>query len=344
MGVGYLPILFIGLISDFISIRVFSAKAMRTKQINLYLLLISITDMFILLDTMCSFTAVGFGYLIKWRWLVQMSEKIFPYTYPLFTTLYTLSVWTTMFMHAHRYFAICYPFKTGRILTLRNTKLFLLLIIICAALFNIYSSFFWRARPCYSSIFKSEFVELYNINTSVRNALIYLYAYLAFVFFAPISALFFFNFMIILEVRNRTVWSKKHLVYSALENRSRKVHAEMKPDNSVKYQSMAREISISTMLVAVVCVFCHLYSWIYISSRKILWTVPWQHVLVMANQLINACIFYLFIDHYRRTVAKFLLPCRYISKHPIDGPSAVTEETNLQTYETTNKKTSKNAK
>nr|CAD2187433.1 unnamed protein product [Meloidogyne enterolobii] len=75
MGVGYLPILFIGLISDMISIRVFSAKSMRTRQINLYLLLISITDMLILLDTTVSFTAVGFGYLIKWKWLVETRHK-----------------------------------------------------------------------------------------------------------------------------------------------------------------------------------------------------------------------------------------------------------------------------
>uniref|UniRef100_A0A914MME3 G_PROTEIN_RECEP_F1_2 domain-containing protein n=1 Tax=Meloidogyne incognita TaxID=6306 RepID=A0A914MME3_MELIC len=74
MGVGYLPILFVGLISDMISIRVFSAKSMRTRQINLYLLLISITDMLILLDTTVSFTAVGFGYLIKWKWLVETRQ------------------------------------------------------------------------------------------------------------------------------------------------------------------------------------------------------------------------------------------------------------------------------
>jgi len=45
-------------------------------------------------------------------------------------------------MHAHRYFAICFPFKTGRVLTLGKTKIFLLLIILAAATFNIYSSFF----------------------------------------------------------------------------------------------------------------------------------------------------------------------------------------------------------
>jgi len=47
----------------------------------------------------------------------------------------------------------------------------------------------------------------------------------------------------------------KLYIYNRIENRSRKVHAEMKPDNSVKYQSMAKEISISTMLIAVVCGF-----------------------------------------------------------------------------------------
>jgi hypothetical protein len=69
-------------------------------------------------------------------------------------------------------------------------------------------------------------------------------------------------------------------------------------------------------------------------SDSISWIVPWQHVLVMANQLINACIFYLFIEHYRRYVAKFLLPCHYISKYSIERPSVVTEETNLQSYAT----------
>uniref|UniRef100_A0A914MQI6 G-protein coupled receptors family 1 profile domain-containing protein n=2 Tax=Meloidogyne incognita group TaxID=654580 RepID=A0A914MQI6_MELIC len=157
--------------------------------------------------------------------------------------------------------------------------------------------------------------------------MIYMYSYLAFVFFTPISALFFFNIMIILEVR-----------------KSRKVHAEMKPDNSVKYQSMAKEISISTMLIAVVCGFLICNTLFFVTyvlgfilpPDTVLWTVPWQHVLVMANQLINACIFYLFIDHYRRTVAKLLWPCRYVSKYSV-GPTSVTEETNLQSYETSKK-------
>uniref|UniRef100_A0A915LTA2 G-protein coupled receptors family 1 profile domain-containing protein n=1 Tax=Meloidogyne javanica TaxID=6303 RepID=A0A915LTA2_MELJA len=191
--------------------------------------------------------------------------------------------------------------------------------------------YLYRARRCYSSFFQSEFVELYNINNSYRNAMIYMYSYLAFVFFTPISALFFFNIMIILEVRK-------------IENRSRKVHAEMKPDNSVKYQSMAKEISISTMLIAVVCGFLICNTLFFVTyvlgfilpPDTVLWTVPWQHVLVMANQLINACIFYLFIDHYRRTVAKLLWPCRYVSKYSV-GPTSVTEETNLQSYEISKK-------
>uniref|UniRef100_A0A7E4V6C8 G_PROTEIN_RECEP_F1_2 domain-containing protein n=1 Tax=Panagrellus redivivus TaxID=6233 RepID=A0A7E4V6C8_PANRE len=308
LGLVALPLIFIGLSANAMSIRIFSHRYMRRQPINWYLLILAISDTVILVSAFVVLSLPRFGEIIKFWEATYFSYNATPIMYALMTTAQTVSVWMTAAMSLHRFIGVCLPYKATTILNTSNVKRLIAGVLIASLLFNT-TKFFevYISDVCYMDNIKVLLPVLSETDLR-RNKLyrkvFYEWAYTLIMFAIPFTILIVVNSMVIIAI-----------------HRSRKVHAKLNVCNDgIRRQELAKEISTSIMLVAIVLAFllCNTLAFAVnimekLELRSLIETfVPWSNMLVMTNASINICIYCMFSDRYKQLLCYYLqfLSCR----------------------------------
>uniref|UniRef100_A0AC35U7A5 G_PROTEIN_RECEP_F1_2 domain-containing protein n=1 Tax=Rhabditophanes sp. KR3021 TaxID=114890 RepID=A0AC35U7A5_9BILA len=308
LGVVAFPFLLFGLSANFISLKIFLHKLMRLQTLNWYLMIISISDSGILLGAFFVLTLPRISELLVYASTVKMSYHLAPFMYGIMTVAQTVSVWMNTVMSLHRFIGVCVPFRASNILTPGNVKRVIGGVLIGAALFNM-SRFFevTVADNCFAEYFNAEIPRLSTTNLRdnvVYKMIFYEWSYTLFMFVIPFTILIIVNTAVIIAV-----------------HRSRKIHAKLNVyADDVRRQDLAKEISTSIMLVAIVLAFlcCNTLTFVVNILEKLEWnsayrtTVPYANLFVIINSIINMCIYCLFSDKYRQLFWFYvrLMPCR----------------------------------
>lgn len=155
----------------------------------------------------------------------------------------TVSVWMTAAMSLHRFVGVCLPFKASQILETRNVQALIAGVIILSVLFNITRFFevevvaICRMIPINAELPVLRPTELRMNRLYVK--IFYEWAYTFIMFICPFAVLIIVNSLVILAI-----------------HRSRQVHAKLNVhDDGTRKQELAKEISTSIMLVAIVISF-----------------------------------------------------------------------------------------
>uniref|UniRef100_A0A0K0DFK0 G_PROTEIN_RECEP_F1_2 domain-containing protein n=1 Tax=Angiostrongylus cantonensis TaxID=6313 RepID=A0A0K0DFK0_ANGCA len=111
---GGMPIDIFGIFANIINIIVFLDQEMRCSLVNHFLLVLSMSDLLLLL---CNF------FMLIFPVIASMSNSItlhdwFPlilwYSYPIGLSTQTCGVYLTVFVSVHRYVGVCHPFRAKR--------------------------------------------------------------------------------------------------------------------------------------------------------------------------------------------------------------------------------------
>uniref|UniRef100_A0AC35FGL4 G-protein coupled receptors family 1 profile domain-containing protein n=1 Tax=Panagrolaimus sp. PS1159 TaxID=55785 RepID=A0AC35FGL4_9BILA len=311
LGVFALPLIFIGLLSNAMSIIIFSHRYMRQQPINWYLLILAISDSVILISAFFVLSVPRFGEIIHF-WdatfvrsfltdIVIFSYNATPIMYALMTTAQTVSVWMTVAMSLHRFVGVCLPFKAPTMLDTKNVKRLIGSVLIASLMFNT-TKFFevYISKICFMTPINVELPVL--SATSLRQnelyrKIFYEWAYTLIMFAIPFTILFVVNSMVIIAI-----------------HRSRKIHAKLNVyDDGTRKQELAKEITTSVMLVAIVLAFmtCNTLAFVVNIVEKLelhdlyIMFVPWSNMLVMTNASINICIYCMFSDRYKQLLCYY---------------------------------------
>ncbi|CAD5218613.1 unnamed protein product [Bursaphelenchus okinawaensis] len=296
LGVVALPFIMVGLAANFMSLLIFSHKNMRTNMVNWYLMILAASDSVILISSFIVLTLPRLGEILHFWKLTWISYYLVPYWYAPMGSAQTISVWMTVAMSLHRFIGVCLPFKASILLNKKRAKVAIGSVIVFAIMFNMTRFFeveivsFCRHIPINAElpIFHPTPLRL----SSLYRQLYYEYAYTLVMFLIPFTILIMVNSMVILAI-----------------HKSRQIHAKLNVyDDGTRKQEIAKEISTSIMLVAIVVAFllCNtltfvvniLENWGYANYLTML--VPWSNWLVMTNASINICIYCMFSDKYRQ--------------------------------------------
>uniref|UniRef100_A0A1I8AP54 G_PROTEIN_RECEP_F1_2 domain-containing protein n=1 Tax=Steinernema glaseri TaxID=37863 RepID=A0A1I8AP54_9BILA len=304
LGMVALPFICLGLLANAISVLIFSHKHMRQQSINWYLVILAVSDSIILIGAFFVLTLPRLGEIFTLWQATYVSYYSAPIMYALMTLAQTVSVWMTTAMSVHRFIGVCIPFQAGSILRQKNVLRLIVSVIAASVFFNI-TRFFEVAvtEVCYMPEIDAELPVLrptdLRLNETYRKVF-YEWAYTLIMFAIPFTVLIVVNTCVIIAV-----------------HRSRKVHSKLNVyDDEVRKQELAKEISTSIMLVAIVLAFlcCNTLAFVVNIMEKLdqykmySLTVPWSNMLVMTNACINICIYCMFSEKYRNLL-RFYMRC-----------------------------------
>uniref|UniRef100_A0AC34QK57 G-protein coupled receptors family 1 profile domain-containing protein n=1 Tax=Panagrolaimus sp. JU765 TaxID=591449 RepID=A0AC34QK57_9BILA len=318
LGIVALPLILVGLLANAISIRIFSHRYMRQQPINWYLLILAISDFIILLSAFFVLSMPRLGEILEfWKAtairrlltkVVVFSYNATPIMYALMTVAQTVSVWMTAAMSLHRFVGVCLPFKAATVLDTSNVKKLITTVLVFSFLFNA-TKFFevYISKVCFMVPINVELPFLqqtYLRENALYRKIFYEWAYTCFMFAIPFAILIVVNTMVIIAI-----------------HKSRKVHAKLNVyDGGARKQELAKEISTSIMLVAIVLAFltCNTLAFVVNIMERLevrelyVMFVPWSNMLVMTNATINICIYCLFSDKYKQLLCYYMqfLLCR----------------------------------
>uniref|UniRef100_A0A0N4Z632 G_PROTEIN_RECEP_F1_2 domain-containing protein n=1 Tax=Parastrongyloides trichosuri TaxID=131310 RepID=A0A0N4Z632_PARTI len=143
-----------GITANIINIIVFLNKNMKSQLINWFFLVLSLSDIFVLLSTFFVFSAPVILENSTDFNIVKQSAKILVVWYPIAQASHVFSVYITVIVSVHRYFGVCHPFLTMRLSRpsfVRNT---LILTFFFAIIYTIPRWFELRVADCISETFE----------------------------------------------------------------------------------------------------------------------------------------------------------------------------------------------
>ncbi|KAI1713184.1 7 transmembrane receptor (rhodopsin family) domain-containing protein [Ditylenchus destructor] len=305
LGIVALPFIVMGLLANAMSVRIFSHRQMRTQPHNWYLLILAVSDSVILLGAFFVLTLPRLGEILAAWDAIAISYYSTPYMYSFMTLAQTVSVWMTVAMSFHRFIGVCLPYKATTILKRSHIKKLIVGVIFTSILFNCTRFFEVHiVQVCYMVPINTELPVLrptaLRMNELYRKTF-YEWAYTLIMFAIPFTILIIVNSMVIMAI-----------------HKSRRIHAKLNIyDDSARKQELAKEISTSIMLVAIVVAFltCNTLAFVVNLMEKLrlddlyVLLVPWSNMLVMTNASINICIYCMFSDRYRQLMCYYLRFC-----------------------------------
>uniref|UniRef100_A0A915CRU5 G-protein coupled receptors family 1 profile domain-containing protein n=1 Tax=Ditylenchus dipsaci TaxID=166011 RepID=A0A915CRU5_9BILA len=327
LGIVALPFIVVGLLANAMSVRIFSHRHMRQQSVNWYLLILAISDSVILLGAFFVLTLPRLGEILSWWEATAVSYYSTPYMYSFMTMAQTISVWMTAAMSLHRFIGVCLPYKASSILQTNKIKMLIVGVILSAVVFNT-TRFFevhivqvCQMVPINVQLPVLRPTEL-RMNELYRK-IFYEWAYTLIMFAIPFTILIIVNSMVIKAI-----------------HKSRRIHAKLNMyDDGARKQELAKEISTSIMLVAIVVAFltCNTLAFVVNIMEKLelddlyVLFVPWSNMLVMTNASINICIYCMFSDKYRQLMFFYLNICGQNARSKSNGENNY--QVTLSTFE-----------
>lgn len=277
----------LGILGNILSMIILSRPQMRSS-INYLLIGLARCDTALILTSILLFGVPAIfpytGYLRYYFYIIL--PKISMVVYPLAMTAQTASVYLTLTVTLERYVAVCHPLRARALCTYGRARLYVIVIVIFALLYNIPRFLEVRIREIYGD---AEFSTIFCIAASdLRANPIYVkvyihWLYLVFIYLLPFTSITFFNTMIYSQVRK------------ANRERQRLSRTEK------------REIGLATMLFCVVIVFllCNVLALVnnilesfYDQISDIL--VKTSNLLVTINSSVNFLIYVIFGEKFKR--------------------------------------------
>ncbi|VDO38287.1 unnamed protein product [Haemonchus placei] len=150
---GGMPIAIFGIITNSINIVVFLDQEMRCSLVNHFLLVLSVSDLLLLL---CNFFMLIFPVIASMSNSVTLHDS-FPlilwYAYPIGLSTQTCGVYLTVLVSVHRYLGVCHPFRAKRWVSGRPVKTAIIGSIIFSILINIHTWLELDITKCLSKDF-----------------------------------------------------------------------------------------------------------------------------------------------------------------------------------------------
>ncbi|KAK6754459.1 hypothetical protein RB195_013453 [Necator americanus] len=201
-----MPITYLfGIVSNSINVIVFSHKTMRSQPVNWFFLVLSLSDLTVLIASFFVFSVPVYAEVADDIEMTRISSVLIVWFYPLAQTGLTMSVYLTILVSVHRFLGVCHPFLIRRVSNSSAVKGVIVSALAFAFLFNTSRWFELQAVPCYSKRHDSESLVVYPTDLMVNSVYTVVYrnaAYTMVMFFLPFAILTFVNLRIIGTLKN----------------------------------------------------------------------------------------------------------------------------------------------
>ncbi|KFD59074.1 hypothetical protein M514_00237 [Trichuris suis] len=297
----------LGILVNLLNVRIFTHKLMRVSLLNWYLATLAISDLLMQLTSFLMFCLPRIGEYWSNFSAINFSYWITPGAYALGMMAQTTSVWLTVAMSLHRFVGVCLPFKADILCNRRNT----LVVLVAVPLFGIVFNFsrFWEVvviGRCFSPDVNATIVQVSSSELRgdpVYKTILLGWCYTLAMFILPFLLLIFLNTNVLRAIR-----------------RTRRLHDQIRLDvmQGPKRRELAKEISTSIMLVAVVLVFllCNalalilnifevteVYHYFRTTFTRLVYV---SNVLVLLSSCVNIFIYCSFSEKYRLLLRHYL--------------------------------------
>ncbi|ULT89352.1 hypothetical protein L5515_007920 [Caenorhabditis briggsae] len=152
---GGMPIAIFGFITNVINVIVFCDPEMRCSLVNHFLLVLSISDLVLLV---CNFFMLIFPVIASMsnNYLLHDYYPVFLwFAYPVGLSTQTCGVYLTVLVSVHRYLGVCHPFRAKRWVSGKPVKWAIIGSIVFSIVINLHTWLELDIRTCYSSSFNS---------------------------------------------------------------------------------------------------------------------------------------------------------------------------------------------
>nr|CAD2199118.1 unnamed protein product [Meloidogyne enterolobii] len=277
------PISLFGIISNLMNIVVFMDMEMRQQLVNHFLLVLSISDLLLLI---CNFFFLVLPVVVvetdSFFWN-DFFPYIIRYSYPLALTAQTSGVYLTVLVSFHRFLGVCHPFKAKRWVSLAPVESAIAGSILFSFVINIPTWLELGVVPCLSSRFNQisrqiQLAPFHNITYILIKKCI---AYTILMFIVPFGVLITVNWKMVQALRfssrmrqrsystnrqtsNENIVKQLHLLRKSRHSEVFKTISKisyssmLKPSSDLfkpKFSNSTRDRSITMMLLAIVALF-----------------------------------------------------------------------------------------
>ncbi|CAI4229786.1 unnamed protein product [Auanema sp. JU1783] len=249
---GGMPIAVLGMITNTINIIVFIDPEMRCSLVNHFLLVLSVSDLLLLI---CNFFMLTFPVIASMSDSVALHDtypNILWYSFPIGLSTQTCGVYLTVLVSVHRYLGVCHPFRAKRWVSGKPVKCAIIGSIIFSIVINIHTWFELNTAECYSKEFQRtiQTIRLTELKTNhTYNVITRCILYTLVMFVIPFIALIIVNWKIIVALKESTRMRNLHSSRKTNQSPLRNPSLLKTNGNSV------RDRSVTLMLLAIVAIF-----------------------------------------------------------------------------------------
>ncbi|CAJ0589774.1 unnamed protein product [Cylicocyclus nassatus] len=275
---GGMPIAIFGIITNTINIAVFVDPEMRCSLVNHFLLVLSISDLLLLL---CNFFMLIFPVIASMSNSVSLHDS-FPlilwYAYPIGLSTQTCGVYLTVLVSVHRYLGVCQPFRAKRWVSGTPVKCAILGSVIFSILINIHTWLELDIAQCLSAEFnvRVRSITLTELKSNkTYNIVTRCILYTLVMFVIPFVTLIMVNWRIIVALKQSTAMRErlstqkstqappivnnfrllKNAKYSELFGKFGKLGFNPLRTPAIAKGGSVRDRSVTLMLLAIVAIF-----------------------------------------------------------------------------------------
>ncbi|CAD6193725.1 unnamed protein product [Caenorhabditis auriculariae] len=276
---GGMPIAIFGFLTNVINVVVFCDPEMRCSLVNHFLLVLSISDLLLLV---CNFFMLIFPVISSMSNNVALHDY-YPlflwYSYPVGLSTQTCGVYLTVLVSVHRYLGVCHPFRAKRWVSGTPVKCAIIGSVIFSILINLHTWLELDVFKCYSPIFHDTIrsIKLTKLkNDASYNIITKCILYTLVMFVVPFITLIIVNWRIVVALKASTRMRNAH---SSKKNTQSRLISNFRLLRDAKYSELfgkfgrlkfnplktpsllktngnsLRDRSVTLMLLAIVAIF-----------------------------------------------------------------------------------------
>uniref|UniRef100_A0A1I7V4R2 G_PROTEIN_RECEP_F1_2 domain-containing protein n=2 Tax=Caenorhabditis tropicalis TaxID=1561998 RepID=A0A1I7V4R2_9PELO len=248
-----MPIAIFGFMTNVINVIVFCDPEMRCSLVNHFLLVLSISDLVLLV---CNFFMLIFPVIASMsnNYLLHDYYPVFLwFAYPVGLSTQTCGVYLTVLVSVHRYLGVCHPFRAKRWVSGKPVKWAIIGSIIFSIVINLHTWLELDIRTCYSndlfhgplrSIFLTQLRQNAKYNLITKCIM-----YTLIMFIIPFITLIIVNCRIVVALKESTRMRNG-------QSMKKSTQSPLKTPSLLKTNGNSlRDRSVTLMLLAIVAIF-----------------------------------------------------------------------------------------
>uniref|UniRef100_A0A8R1DPG1 G_PROTEIN_RECEP_F1_2 domain-containing protein n=2 Tax=Caenorhabditis japonica TaxID=281687 RepID=A0A8R1DPG1_CAEJA len=249
---GGMPIAIFGFITNVINVIVFCDPEMRCSLVNHFLLVLSISDLLLLV---CNFFMLIFPVIASMSnnyLLHDYYPVLLWFAYPVGLSTQTCGVYLTVLVSVHRYLGVCHPFRAKRWVSGKPVKWAIIGSIVFSIVINLHTWLELDYRTCYSTSFHGplRFIILTPLrNNDMYNLITKVFMYTLLMFVIPFMTLIIVNCRIVVALKESTRMRNG-------QSMKKNTQSPLKTPSLLKTNGNSlRDRSVTLMLLAIVAIF-----------------------------------------------------------------------------------------